>query len=470
MKSKYERVTEQIIKELTAIVGRDNISTKEHEIEGFSCDEMPLAKPHAPRVIVKPTDTQSVAKLLVFANKKRIPVTPRGAGTGLSGGCIPIYGGILLSLERMNRILKINRDNFVAVVEPGVTLSDLYTEVEQQGLYYPIYLGEKTATIGGSVATNAGGINAVKYGVTRHHILGLEAVLPNGKIIKTGGEFVKCSTGYDLTQLIIGSEGTLAIVTKAILKLTTKPAKREVLFAPFTNLQNAIDAVPEILRLKMTPIGIEFMERSIVEIAEKYLDREIPYHQYEAFLMIVMEGETEDEIYEYFSKVEEICKQHGAIEAMVPGSERAKRRLLDAREKFYHAIKRFAPMEIADVVVPRSEIARFVRRVKEISKEYEVPVIVYGHAGDGNVHLHPICVNMNRKEWDKRLPRLMSDLYRAGISFAGAISGEHGIGFDKKAYLPIGMDSALLDTMTGIKKAFDPNNILNPGKIFDLEI
>ena len=469
MKGKYGRVTEQIIKELTTIMGRDNISTKEHEIEGYSYDEMPLAKPYAPQVIVKPTDTHSIAKLLAFANEKRIPVTPRGAGTGLSGGCVPIYGGILLSLERMNRILKIDRDNFVAVVEPGVTLSDLFNEVEQQGLYYPLYPGEMTATIGGNVATNAGGMNAVKYGVTRHHILGLEAVLPNGEIIKTGGEFVKCTTGYDLTQLIIGSEGTLAVVTKVILKLTTKPAKREVLFVPFMDLQNAINAVPEILRLKMTPIGIEFMERSVVEITEKYLEREIPYHQYEAFLLIIMEGESENEIYEYFSKVEEICKQHEAIEVMVPGSERAKRRLLDAREKFYHAIKRFAPMEIIDVVVPRSEIAKFVRKVKEISKEHEVPIIVYGHAGDGNVHLHPICVDMNREEWDRRLPHLMSDIYRAGVSFAGAISGEHGIGFDKKAYLPIGMDNALLNIMKGIKRAFDPNNILNPGKIFDLE-
>ncbi len=430
---------------------------------------MPLAKPYAPQVIVKPTDTRSIAKLLAFASKKKIPVTPRGAGTGLSGGCVPIYGGILLSLEQMNRILKVDRDNFVAVVESGVTISDLYNEVEQQGLYYPMYPGEMIATIGGTVATNAGGMNAVKYGVTRHHILGLEAVLPNGEVIKTGGEFVKCSTGYDLTQLIIGSEGTLAVVTKVILKLTTKPAKREVLFAPFMNLQNAIDAVPEILRLKMTPIGIEFMEKGIVEIAEKYLDREIPYHQYEAFLMIIMEGESEDEIYEYFAKVEEICKQHGAIEAMVPGSERAKRRLLDAREKFYTAIKKFAPMEIIDTVVPRSKIAEFVRKVKEISEEYEVPIIVYGHAGDGNVHLHPICVNMSREEWDRRLPNLMSDVYRAGVSLSGTISGEHGIGFDKKAYLPIGMDNALLDIMKGIKRAFDPNNILNPGKIFDLE-
>jgi glycolate oxidase len=470
MKSKYGKVTRQAIKELTTIVGKDNIFMEKLEVEGYSCDEMPLAKPYAPQVVVKPTDNLSIARLLDLANKQRIPVTPRGAGTGVSGGCIPIYGGILLSLERMNRILEIDRENFTAVVEPGVTLSDLYSEVEQQGLYYPLYPGEITATIGGNVATNAGGMNAIKYGVTRHNILGLEIVLPNGEIIKTGGEFVKCSTGYDLTQLIVGSEGTLAVVTKVILKLTTKPAKREVLFAPFTNLQNAIEAVPEILSLKMTPIGIEFMERSIIEIVEKYLGREIPYHQYDAFLMIIIEGESENEIYEYFSKVEEICKQHEAIEAMVPGSERAKRRLLDAREKFYHAIKRYAPMELLDVVVPRSKIAKFIRKVKQISEEYQVPIIVYGHAGDGNVHLHPICLNMNREEWSGRLPHLMSDIYHAGVSFGGTISGEHGIGFDKKAYLSIGMDNTLLNIMKAIKRAFDPNNILNPGKIFNLDI
>jgi len=469
MKGKYGRVTQQTIKELAAIAGRDNIFTGKDEVEGYSRDEMPFVQPCAPQIVVKPADTHSIAGLLSFANRKRIPVTPRGAGTGLSGGCIPIYGGILLSLERMNRILEIDGDNFVTAVEPGVTLADLYREVEEQGLYYPIYLGEKTATIGGNVATNAGGLNAIKYGVTRDNILGLEAVLPNGEIINTGGEFVKCSTGYDLTQLIIGSEGTLAVVTKIILKLTTKPAGREVLFAPFTDLQNAIDAVPEILRLKVTPVGIEFMERSIIEIVEKHLDREIPYHQYEAFLMIIMDGESEDEIYDYFSQVEGICKQHGAIEAMVPGSERAKRRLLEARESFYHALSSFAPMEIIDVVVPRSQIARFVRRVKEMSEEYQIPVIAYGHAGDGNVHLHPVCIDTDREEWDRKLPHIMSDIYSAGISFGGAISGEHGIGLSKKKYLHTEMDSPFLNIMKGIKRAFDPNNVLNPGKIFDME-
>jgi len=468
MKSKYGRVTRQTIEELMTIAGKDCVLTDRHELAGYCCDEMPLAKPHTPKVVVKPTDNRMIARLLNFANKNRIPVTPMGAGTGLSGGCIPIYGGILLSLERMNRILEIDRENFVAVVEPGVTLSDLYNQVEQQGLYYPIYPGEMTATIGGNIATNAGGINAIKYGVTRHNVLGLEAVLPNGEIIRTGGRFVKCSTGYDLTQLIIGSEGTLAVVTEVMLKLTTKPVKKEVLFAPFTNIQDAIDAVPEILRLKMTPTGIEFMERSIIEIVEKYLDREIPYHQYAAFLMIIMEGESESEIYEYFSEAEEICKQHGATEARVPGSERAKKRLLEAREKFYHAIKRYAPMEIIDAVVPRSRIAEFVRRVKEISEEHQVPIIVYGHAGDGNVHLHPICLNMNREEWGRRLPRLMSDIYSSGVSFGGSISGEHGIGLAKKAYFHAETHDALLGIMKNIKKAFDPNNILNPGKIFDL--
>ncbi len=464
----YGKVTDQTIEELIAIFGGDNVFTKKDEIEAYSCDEMPLAKHHIPQVVVKPINVQSITRLMRLANEKRIPITPRGAGTGLSGGCIPIYGGILLSLERMNKIIEIDQENFVAVVEPGVTLSDLCNHVEQQGFYYPLHTGEMSATIGGNISTNAGGLNAIKYGVTRHNVLGLEAVLPNGEIIRTGGKFVKCSTGYDLTQLIIGSEGTLAVVTKAILKLTTKPVKREVLFAPFMNLQNALDAVPEIMKLKITPTSIEFMERSIIELVEKYQNIEIPHHQHEAYLMITVEGESENEIYEYFSKVEEICRQNEAVEAMVPGSARAQRKLLDAREKFFHALQQYAPMAVIDVVVPRREISEFVRKVREISEEFQIPIIVYGHAGDGNVHLHPICLNMNRGEWSKKISRLMSEIYHVGISLGGAISGEHGIGFDKKVYFNLETDIALINIMKGIKKAFDLNNILNPGKIFDL--
>ncbi len=468
MELRYREVTGQIIKELIVIVGKDNLFTNKDELEAYSRDETPLAKPHIPQVAVKPTSVRSIAKLMSFAHKNSVPVTPRGAGTGLSGGCVPIYGGILLSLERMNKLLEIDQENSVAVVEAGMALSDLCDQVEQQGFYYPLHPGEMTATIGGNIATNAGGMNAIKYGVTRHNVLGLEAVLPNGEIIRTGGKFVKCSTGYDFTQIIIGSEGTLAVVTKVILELTTKPIKKEVLFVPFMTLQNAIDAVPEILKLKMTPTSIEFMERSILELVEKYLNIEIPYHQHAAYLMITMEGESEDEIYEYFSRVEDICKRHGAIDAMIPDTERAKRKLLDAREKFFHAIKQYAPMAVIDVVVPRSEIKDFVRKTKEISEEFQIPIIIYGHAGDGNVHLHPVCPNMDSSEWSNKLPRLINEIYKTGISLGGAISGEHGIGFDKKKYFHQKTDTALLNIMKEVKKAFDPHNILNPGKIFDL--
>lgn len=468
MKNKYGQVNRRVIEELTAIVGSSNIITDADNMADYSRDESPHAESRFPEVVVKPEDTESVAKILTLASKNKIPVTPRGAGTGLSGGCIPIYGGILLSLEKMNRIIEIDGENFTAVAEPGVSLADLCGEVENRGLYYPLYPGEMTATIGGNVATNAGGMNAVKYGVTRNNVLGLEAVLPSGEIIKTGGEYVKSSTGYDLTQLIAGSEGTLGIITRVILKLTTRPAKREVLFAPFGSLQDAIDTVPEILRLKMVPTGLEFMERRIIEIVEDYLEKEIPYPRFDAFLMLIMDGDSEDEIHDYFAEVEEICRRHGAEEALAPGSERAKRRLLDAREKFYHAIKRYAPMDLIDAVVPRREIPAFVRQVKEISAKHGVPVIVYGHAGDGNVHLHPLCVDMSREEWDKKLPLVLEDIYTAGVSLGGAISGEHGIGIDKKPYLPIQVDRPLLELMKKIKQAFDPDNILNPGKIFDV--
>jgi glycolate oxidase len=467
MPIQYTKLTSSLIQDLESLIGQGCVLTDRDILEDYSSDETFLAAPSLPLVVVKPTDASTISKLLKFASLKRIPVTTVGGKTGLSGGSIPILGGIVLSMEAMNHVLEIDKDNFAAVVEPGVTLTDLYNQVEQEGLYYPIHPGETTATIGGTVATNAGGLNAVKYGVTRHNILGLQAVLANGEIIRTGGKFVKCSSGYDLTQLIIGSEGTLAVITEITLKLTLKPVRKEVLFVPFSDIQDAIDTVPDILRLPLTPTGIEFMERSILEIVEKYLGREIPYHDHAAYLMIIMEGESENDIYDYFARVEEICLRHGALEAKVPGSERAKRQLIEAREKFFHAIKKYAPMELIDIVVPRSKIAEFIKRVKEISVECQVPVIVYGHAGDGNVHLHPICLDMTEELWRSRLPSLMREIYTAGSAFGGAVSGEHGIGLAKKDYFKKEADPALLEIMKEIKIAFDPRNILNPGKIFD---
>jgi glycolate oxidase len=382
---------------------------------------------------------------------------------------VPVCGGILLSLERMDRILEIDEENLVATVEPGVTLAQLFEEVERHGLYYPLYPGESSASIGGNVATNAGGMRAVKYGVTRHRVLGLEAVLASGATVSFGGKFVKSSSGYDLTQLLIGSEGTLAIITKIVLKLTTPPGRREILFVPFHNLDDAVRAVPDILKQGIVPAGIEFMERDVVSIVEEYIDWQFPFHGHEAFLMIILEGESEEEAYATAARVEEVCVKNGAAGTFVPPSEAAKRRLLEARERFYPAVKRLGPLELADVVVPRSKIPEFIREAKAVSAEHGVPILAYGHAGDGNVHLHLLGKDMDSEEWQRRLPEVFEAIYRLGASLGGAISGEHGIGFDKKGYLGMTSDKEVIDLMKAVKRAFDPNNILNPGKVLDLQ-
>ncbi len=464
-RNRYGKVTDNLIALLTEIVGDKNILTGD-ERENYSRDETPESQPVLPEVVVKPGDTGSVAKILKLANERNIPVTPRGGGTGLSGGAVPIYGGIVLSLERMNRILEIDEDNFVATVEPGVTLADFYQAVEERGLYYPLYPGETSATIGGNVATNAGGMRAVKYGVTRHFVLGLEAVLPTGETIQTGGKFVKCATGYDLTQLITGSEGTLALITKIILKLTTPPGRREILFIPFHNLHDAIGSVPDILKEKILPVGIEFMEKDIINMTEQYTGKEIPLHDYEAFLLIIVEADSEDEIHRIASHIGEICLSHGAVDVFIPGSERAKRNLLDAREKFYPAVRHLGMLDIADVVVPRSRIAEFVERTKRTASEHGLRLIAYGHAGDGNVHLHPLGAGKDKSV--EKLRELLREIYEIGISLGGTISGEHGLGLAKKGYLHMVADKDKMDLLKRVKRAFDPNNIMNPGKVFDL--
>ena len=457
-----------IISLFRKILGEKNVIIERQDLLAYSSDESPYENRYLPAVAVRPGSTDEVARILKIASEHKIPVIPRGSGTGLVGGVLPVKGGIVLSLERMNRILEIDEINQVAVVEAGVRLDTLKEEVQVKGLYFPVHPGELNATIGGSLATNAGGMNAVKYGVMRHHVLGIEAVLPNGEIIKCGGKYVKSSTGYDLTRLIVGSEGTLAVITRSILKLSPNPLLKEIMFVPFNNLQEAIDTVPDILKLEEYPDGLEFIEKNIIDIVEKFTGKEIPYHEYPSFLLIFKEGKGRDDILEYFAKVENICLKHGAPVAMVPDSGRARKKIIEMREKFYPALKKYAPMDVVDIVVPRSEIARFVHRVKEISDYFKIPVIAYGHAGDGNVHLHPLCVNMEKQEWLGKLPSLLDQIYRAGIEFGGAISGEHGIGFLKKSYLKLQFSPEQIDLFKRIKRAFDPDNIMNPGKIFDL--
>ena len=466
VRSQYQKVTDDVIASLAEIVGDKNVLTGE-ERESYSRDEQIIIEPVLPEVVVRPEDTESVAGVLKLASDRHIPVVPRGSGTGLSGGAVPVYGGIVLSLERMNRVLEIDEDNFVATVEPGVTLAQLYQAVEDRGLYYPLYPGEATATIGGNVATNAGGMRAVKYGVTRHFVLGLEAVLPGGEIIHTGGKFVKCSTGYDLTQLLVGSEGTLAVVTKIMLRLIPLPGKREIICVPFHNLHDAIRAVPAILKEGILPVGIEWVERDVVSLAEQYTGREIPLHDYEAFLMIIVEADSEDEFINLSNTIGEICRKRGAVDIFIPGSERAKRNLLEARERFGSAIWDCPGwLYGADIVVPRSRIAEFMEKAREKASEYGATILAFGHAGDGNLHLEAIKKEKNMDE--EKVHELFVDIYKLGISLGGTISGEHGLGFSKKDFFPLAAAKHEIDLMKRVKQAFDPNNIMNPGKIFDL--
>jgi len=455
----------EVIERLRAIVGEENVLVGDDIKEEYARDEALTVKPCLPEIVAKPRSTEEIAKILRLANEKRIPVTPRGGGTGLAGGCVAVSDGILLSLERMNKILEIDEENYVAAVEAGVVLADLYKAVEARELYYPIYPGEESATIGGNVATNAGGMKAVKYGVTRHFVLGLEAILPSGEIIETGGKYVKVSTGYDLTQLIVGSEGTLAVVTKVILKLLPRPKATTTLFVPFKNLNDGIRAVPIILKSGVIPVTIEFLEKLGLNAMENYTGTKVPISERvrdeaEAFLIIVLEGKSSEEAFKDAEFISDICMKHGAIDVFVPPTERAGRELLELREKAFYAAKDAGATDLVDVVVPRGEIPNFVEQIHEISAKYATIIAGAGHAGDGNVHLAIL-----EPDADK-LSTILKEIYRVGKNLGGTISAEHGIGSERRKYLLEMEDNVKIELMRRIKKAFDPNNILNTGKIF----
>jgi len=455
----------EIVESLRTIAGKENVFYGDEIDEDYGHDEALKVKPCLPDVVVKPETTEEIAKILSLANEKKIPVTPRGGGTGISGGCVPVSSGILLSLEKMNKILEIDEENCVAVVESGVILADFYKAVESVGLYYPIYPGEIGATIGGNVATNAGGMRAVKYGVTRHFVLGLEAVLPTGEIIKTGGKYVKVSSGYDLTQLICGSEGTLAVVTKIIIKLLPRPKAKATLFVPFKSIDDGIKTVPIILRSGVIPVTIEFLEKLGLIGVEIYAGKKVPIDKHVrnkagAFLIIVIEGKSSNDAFKDAEFISDICMEHGAIDVYIPPTEKAGRELLELREKTYHVVRASGATDLVDIVVPRGEIPVFLEHVRRISAKYGTIIGGAGHAGDGNVHL-----SLMVKDAEKAT-KILREIYSVGKDLGGAVSAEHGIGSEKRKYLLEMEEKEKIELMRRIKKAFDPNGILNPKKIF----
>jgi glycolate oxidase len=450
---------------LTEIVGPEHVLTGEAAGDDYAHDEALTATPQTPAFVVRPANTDEVAGVLRAANEHRVPVTARGSATGLSGAAVPRADGVVVSFERMHAIREIDDQNHVAVVEPGVTLSQLDEATAARGLMYTVYPGEYSASLGGNVATNAGGMRAVKYGVTRHQVLGLEAVLANGDVIRTGGKFVKATTGYDLTQLVIGSEGTLALVTEAIVKLYPRPEHHATVLAPFPGLDDVTAAVPRIVASGIGPLILEYIDSLTMAAITAHvgLDLGIPddvKQESQAYLLVMMESPHEERLDEDVERLAEQLFALGAVDVYVlPPQSGAQ--LVDAREKAFWVAKANNADDIVDVVVPRAAIPEFMAKVSELAQTHESFIAGCGHAGDGNVHL-----SVFQRDPDQRY-KVMRGLFETGMALGGAISGEHGIGREKKKYFMELEDPVKLELMRRIKTAFDPNNILNPGTMFD---
>lgn len=462
----YNKLNNDDCLALIEIFGKDNVIYQNIN-SCYTKDELGSVIGY-PECVVIARNKHQVSKLLIYANKRLLPVVARGSGTGLVGACVPLNGGIVLDMSMMNKIIELDSDNLTLTVEPGVLLMDIYKYVEERGYFYPPDPGEKTATIGGNIATNAGGMRAVKYGTTRDYVESLEVVLPTGEIEIIGRNVVKDSSGYSLKHLMIGSEGTLGVITKAVLKLLPKPNLTLSLLVPFENESDALDSVKEIIKANLDTIAIEFFVRNTILFAEKFLGKKFPDTSSNAYILLTFEGNTKLELKEQYQKAAALCidKLH-ALDALIIDTDERKDSVWKARGAFLEAIKASTTaLDECDVVVPRSMVASYIKYTYLLEQKYNVRIPSFGHAGDGNLHIYICKDNLSDEEFKKILKLVFKDLYDEANRVGGLVSGEHGIGYAKKEYLLENLGFRQIELMKGIKNVFDPNHILNPGKVF----
>jgi glycolate oxidase len=463
----FNKITGEVLSVIKAIVGEDAVITQHADLQKYSHDETEDLC-YYPEVVVKPKSPQEISDLMKICNQHLIPVTPRGAGTGLSGGALPVKGGLLIAMERFNQILNIDEENLQATVEPGVITEEFIDMVAAKNLLYPVDPASKgSCFIGGNVSHGSGGPRVVKYGTIREYILNLEVVLPDGEIIWTGANTLKYASGYNLTQLMIGSEGTLGIITKIVVKLIPRPTQDALMLASFSTNESACAAVSAIFKAGIIPSALEFMERKGVEwvITNDGINFELK-GGIEAFLLIEVDGTNPDVIFTDCEKINIVLEQFDCKEVLFADSSAQKEELWRLRRTMAVSVKSNSVYKEEDTVVPRAQLPRLIKGIKEIGGRYGFESVCYGHAGDGNLHVNIIKAGMSDEDWNTKLKEGISEIFELTVSLGGTLSGEHGIGWVQKEFMPIKYSNVHFELWRGIKNVFDKNGILNPGKIF----
>ena len=468
--AQYNQLTPEIIEKIKAVAPERTYIGADVNAD-YARDEMPIYGTRMPDVAVDVTSTEEVAAIMKICNENRIPVTCRGAGTGLAGACTPIAGGVVICTTKMKQILGYDTDNFVVKVQPGVLLNDLAEDALKQGLLYPPDPGEKFATLGGNVSTNAGGMRAVKYGATRDYVSAMTVVLPSGEIVRFGSNVSKTSSGYSLLNLMIGSEGTLGIITELTLKLIPAPQATVSLIVPFEDLAACISTVPKFKMNHFNPQAIEFFEKEILVTSEEYLGKQVFPRKVEgtevgAYLLITFDGDSQDEMDDLVERAAEMLLEEGALDVLVADTPPKLKDAWAARSSFLEGIEEQTKLlDECDVVVPVTKIPDYVIFADELAKNYDFRLQYFGHAGDGNLHIYTCSNDMEKDEFLRQVDDFMSKLYAKTMELGGQISGEHGIGMGKVKYLAQAVGETNMELMRGIKKVFDPKLILNPGKV-----